>query len=124
MYYTNAGHNPPLIMKKSGDWIKLREGGFVLGFLRDQEYRQMTQLIDPGDIIVLYTDGFTEVFNGEDELFGEDRLKKIITDNNQLCAKEIKNKIIDAVKDFAPDTEQQDDITLVVIKVEQQTPWS
>ena len=84
----------------------------------------MTQLIDPGDIIVLYTDGVTEVFNGEDELFGEDRLKKIIADNSQSCAKEIKNKIIDAVKDFAPDTEQQDDITLVVIKVEQQTPWS
>ena len=124
MYYTNAGHNPPLIMKKSGDWIKLREGGFVLGFLRDQEYRQMTQLIDPGDIIVLYTDGVTEVFNGEDELFGEDRLKKIIADNSQLCAKEIKNKIIEAVKDFALDKEQQDDITLVVIKVEPQTPWS
>jgi sigma-B regulation protein RsbU (phosphoserine phosphatase) len=119
MYYTNAGHNPPLIMKKTGDWIKLREGGFVLGFLRDQEYRQMTQLIDPGDIIVLYTDGVTEVFNGQDELFGEDRLKKIISDNRELCAKEIKNKIIDAVKDFAPDQEQQDDITLVVIKVEQ-----
>ncbi len=125
MYYTNAGHNPPLIMKRSGDWIKLREGGFVLGFLRDQEYRQMTQLVDPGDIIVLYTDGVTEVFNGQDELFGEDRMKKIIADNKDQCAKEIKNKIIDAVKDFAPEQEQQDDITLVVIKVEQQTPsWS
>lgn len=124
MYYTNAGHNPPLIRKKSGDWIKLREGGFVLGFLPDQEYRQMTQLIDHGDIIVLYTDGVTEVFNGHDELFGEDRLKKIISDHKDQSAKEIKNHIIDAVRAFAPDTEQQDDITLVVIKVEQQTPWS
>ena len=124
MYYTNAGHNPPLIMKKSGEWVKLREGGFVLGFLPDQEYRQMTQLIDPGDIIVLYTDGVTEVFNGQDELFGEDRLKKIISDTKHLSAKEIKLHIIEAVQNFAPDTEQQDDITLVVIKVEQQTPWS
>jgi len=84
----------------------------------------MTKLIDHGDIIVLYTDGVTEVFNDQDELFGEDRLKKIISDNAHLSSKEIENHIIEKVRDFAPDTEQQDDITLVVIKVEQQTPWS
>ncbi|KAB2879868.1 SpoIIE family protein phosphatase [bacterium] len=124
MYYTNAGHNPPMILKKSGDWISLREGGVVLGFLPDQEYRQMTKLIDHGDIIVLYTDGVTEVFNDRDELFGDDRLKKIISEHAHLSAKEIQNHIIEHVRNFAPDTDQQDDITLVVIKVEQQTPWS
>lgn len=118
MYYTNAGHCPPLIYKRNGDFVRLNRGGIVLGFLKNQEYVQMTQLIDNGDIIVFYTDGITEVFNEMDEMFGEDRLRKIIEDNKLLSAKAIEQKIIEAVDAFAPGSEQQDDITIVVIKVE------
>ncbi|MBX7152203.1 serine/threonine-protein phosphatase, partial [bacterium] len=118
MYYTNAGHCPPLIYKRTGDFVRLNRGGIVLGFLNNQEYVQMTQMIDNGDIIVFYTDGVTEVFNEMDEMFGEERLRKIIEDNKLLPAKEIEKKIIEAVDAFAPGSEQQDDITIVVIKVE------
>ncbi|HMY37462.1 MAG TPA: PP2C family protein-serine/threonine phosphatase, partial [bacterium] len=122
MYYTNAGHNPPMIRKESGEWIKLREGGIVLGFIPDQDYRQMTQPLDPGDIIVLYTDGITEVFNEAEELFGEERLKEVIENNRETSAKNIQDEIIAAVSTFAPDQEmQQDDITLVIIKIEKST---
>ncbi|MCB0831888.1 MAG: SpoIIE family protein phosphatase [Bacteroidetes bacterium] len=124
MYYTNAGHNPPFILKKNGDWLKLQEGGVVLGFMPNLEYSQMTMLVDPGDIIVLYTDGVTEVFNEHDELFGDDRLKTVIEQNRNLSAVEIQNKIINEVLRFAPDSEQQDDITLMVIKVQENSSWS
>ncbi len=119
MYYTNAGHNPPLVLKKSGEWLKLEEGGIVLGFMLNQEFTQTAQDLESGDILVLYTDGVTEAFSEEQDLFGEERLKKIIQQNRTASAKEIQNKIIQEVSAFAPDSEQQDDITLVVIKIGQ-----
>jgi len=121
MYYTNAGHCPPILFKRNGDFIKLNRGGIVLGFLKNQEYEQMTQLIDPGDILVLFTDGVTETFNDRDEMFGEDRIRKIIEANQDRPAKEIEDEIIEAVSQFSFGAEEQDDLTIVVIKFEHQS---
>jgi sigma-B regulation protein RsbU (phosphoserine phosphatase) len=120
VYYTNAGHNPPLVCKSTGEVIRMQRGGLVLGFLPEQDYRQMTQVIDPGDILVFYTDGVTEVFNEADEMFGDSRLQRVVEANRQRSAREIQEAVVEAVRQFAPDTEQQDDLTIVVIKIERE----
>lgn len=114
--YTNGGHNPPLLYKKNGNYSELKKGGIVLGFLADQSYQEETIFVESGDILVLYTDGVTESFNNKDEMFGEERVRQLIRNYAQESAEQIKNQIITQVLDFVPDTERQDDITVMIIK--------
>ncbi len=116
--YTNAGHNPPFLYKKDGRFTELKKGGIVLGFIADQAYEEEELSIDPGDILVLFTDGVTESFNDQDEMFGEERVKRLIEEHAPDTANEIRQSLIDQVLAFVPDTERQDDITVMVIKTE------
>ena len=119
---TNAGHNPPLLLRSDQTMEHLTEGGLILGFLPDQKYAQQTTTLQPGDVLVLYTDGITEARTPEedkaveDRLFGEDRLVQVIKDNASLSAREIQSAILQAVSTHTKNTPQGDDITLVVIK--------
>lgn len=119
---TNAGHNPPLLLRSDQTIERLAEGGLVLGFLPDQQYEQQSTILKPGDILVLYTDGITEARTPEkggkveDKLFGEDRLVHVIEDSASLSAREIQAAILQAVSAHTKNTPQGDDITLVIIK--------
>lgn len=118
---TNAGHNPPILLRSDRRIERLEEGGMVLGFLPDQKYAQQTTTLKPGDILVLYTDGITEARDPdastiEKMLFGEDRLFQVIIDNASLSAREVQAAILQAVTTYTKNTPQEDDITLVVIK--------
>jgi sigma-B regulation protein RsbU (phosphoserine phosphatase) len=118
---TNAGHNPPLLLRHDQTIEYLAKGGLVLGFLPDQKYEQQTTTLHPGDILVLYTDGITEARNPEEEtvekkLFGEDRLVQVVKENISLSAREIQSAILRSVTAHTKNTPQGDDITLVVIK--------
>jgi sigma-B regulation protein RsbU (phosphoserine phosphatase) len=90
--------------------------GIVLGAAENQEYTSRTIPIGPDDLVVMYTDGVTESINSREELFGEDRLREIIRNNARLTAREILDRILSAVQEFAGDMPQFDDITLLVIK--------
>jgi serine phosphatase RsbU (regulator of sigma subunit) len=118
---TNAGHNPPLLLRSDQTMEQLKEGGLVLGFLPDQKYVQQTTTLQPGDVLVLYTDGITEARTPDKEdvgekLFGEDRLIQVVKENSSFSAREIQSAILQAVSDHTKNTPQGDDITLVVIK--------
>jgi serine phosphatase RsbU (regulator of sigma subunit) len=119
---TNAGHNPPLLLRVDQSTEHLSEGGLVLGFLPDQKYAQQTTILHPGDILVLYTDGITEAREPaeekavQDKLFGEDRLVQVIMEGASLSAREIQSAILHNVSVHTKNTPQGDDITLVVIK--------
>ena len=118
---TNAGHNPPVLWRVDKSIERLTEGGLVLGFLHDQKYAQQTTALNPGDILVLFTDGITEARAPdkdmtEDKLFGEDRLIQVIKDNASLPAREIQAAILQAVSAHTKNKPQDDDITLVIIK--------
>jgi serine phosphatase RsbU (regulator of sigma subunit) len=118
---TNAGHNPPILLRTDKNIERLTEGGLVLGFLPDQKYAQQTTTLKPGDILVLFTDGITEARTPdkesvEDMLFGEDRLVRVIRENASVSAREIQAAILQAVSVHTKNTPQGDDITLVVIK--------
>ncbi len=114
--YTNAGHNPPILITANGQIKHLTKGGIVLGFIGNQEYIQEEVEFNQGDILVAYTDGVSESMNHLDEEFGEDRLIEIVKANQQMSVHQIKLEIIKALKDFAKIDIPADDITLLICK--------
>ncbi len=116
--YTNGGHNAPLLIKSDGSIHKLEQGGIVIGYIVNWEYKQEKIDWDPGDLFVSYTDGVTEAMNRNQEEFGEERLIKIIMENRTRPIYELKEKIISAIKEFSGNDSPEDDLTLVICKNE------
>lgn len=116
--YINAGHNPPMLFRKSGEFIELREGGLILGFTDESfPYSEGNVSLNKDDIILFYTDGITEAQNEIGEEFGEEKLKKVIAEHSSEPVQKIMNQIISEVNAHSNQTEQFDDITLIVAKV-------
>ncbi|PKN35247.1 MAG: hypothetical protein CVU61_04595 [Deltaproteobacteria bacterium HGW-Deltaproteobacteria-19] len=116
--YVNAGHNPPLLLRKGEDepgYLKAR--GIALGVKRDIQLEEIALSLSNDDLVVLYTDGVTEAVNENDQPFGLERLTRVVRENRGLSAGEIIMKIQDAVIAFAGGRPQFDDIALVVLKV-------
>lgn len=117
MTYVNAGHNPPILYKaKTDELVKLTRTGMLVGVYDNAEYEQVTLKLDPGDFIVMFTDGVTEAINEKEEFFGDQRLEEIILDNKHAAPEEIKDRIDLALKKFVGTQPQSDDITLVIAK--------
>jgi sigma-B regulation protein RsbU (phosphoserine phosphatase) len=114
--FCNAGHENPFLFKPGGDVRRLVVGGTVLGVLDQFPYEEDVVPVDPGDVLVVFSDGITEAFNLDDEQFGERRLEHVIRSCIAEPAEVIIDKIVDAVKVYAGDAPQADDLTLVVMK--------
>lgn len=119
---TNAGHNPPLVLRADGSMETLNSGGLLLGMLSGQQYKQESVQLDPGDVVVLYTDGITEAVgpgideDNVDAMFGEEALEEVVRNSSHLPAVGIKEAILAAVSLHTEGVAQSDDITLVVIR--------
>jgi len=115
--WVRAGHDPVLLYSPDEDHFEKLEGaGLPLGVEETWQYRDSTKTIRPGQILVLTTDGVLEAHNKKGEMFGRDRVKEIISRYADLGAEGIRLAIIDAVTAFRGDAQQEDDITLVVLK--------
>jgi len=115
--YVNAGHNPPWIMRRDGTCDQLMEGGLVIGVMPGVLYEEGHTRLAPGDDLVLYTDGITEATNGDDEMFGEERLERLLMEHRHASAREIEEYVYTSIKDFAAGASQSDDLTMVVVKI-------
>jgi len=115
--YTNAGHNYPLLCRDDGDICELRQSNLVVGVREGIKYDEHTIPLRSGDVIILYTDGITEAANADWEEFGVERLCDLIRRHRHGSAENLRNMIYRAVLQFAGDTAQSDDLTLVVVKV-------
>ncbi|MBT3261504.1 SpoIIE family protein phosphatase [bacterium] len=115
--YANAGHNPPLMIKKGQkvEYLKLAKGPAV-GVLENIEYKKESLILKPGDAIYMYTDGVTEAFNDRDEEFSEKRLLETIELYRDEEAKDLLRKTLQVVHDFSQGVPQSDDITMLVLK--------
>ena len=114
--YANGGHNPPLIVHQDNTSTLLPPTeGLALGLLPDYEYQQKTVTVEPGETLVLYTDGVTEAMNANEEEFGVERLQDIFTESYPREAHAITQLIFDAVDEFAGDTPQSDDVTCLTL---------
>ncbi len=114
--FINAGHNPALIAHAAGTLEQLASGGLPLGIMPDASYREGRTQLQPGDVLVAYSDGVTETQNPAGEEFGEVRLQEVLWKNVELTAAGIRDKIEDALTKFAQGTPAVDDITLVIVK--------
>ena len=115
--YTNAGHNPPYLIKADGTIEQLPlSKDIVVGALDDFQFSEETLQLEHDDTLLLYTDGVTEAINVNDEEYGEKRLEETLKDVTQQNCQQIINTVKANVKTFAGEAEQSDDITLLAIK--------
>jgi sigma-B regulation protein RsbU (phosphoserine phosphatase) len=112
----NAGHNPPLLVRASGDVVRLATGGTVLGVFPDVTYEQHEVDIRPGDRLVLYTDGITEATSPDGEEYSEERLAAAIRDRAGLDAPSLTAALFENVLAFAEHT-LHDDATIMSVVV-------
>ena len=114
--YTNAGHNPPVLLKQNGDVSFIDRGSIPLGMFRDTRYHEYYLTTEPGDVLMLYTDGATEAQNPDGEEFGRERLAKAVKINRQLGARELITAVHAEVLEWTDGHGATDDVTFFVIK--------
>ena len=114
LVYANAGHLPPLLRRASGSWETLGATGMVLGVFDGARYQQAVGRIEPGDLLVLHTDGVTEAQDASGAFFDE-RLVEAIDRTPGASAQDIANRVAAALDQFALG-EPSDDRTLVVLR--------
>ncbi|MBI1799681.1 MAG: SpoIIE family protein phosphatase [Candidatus Eisenbacteria bacterium] len=116
LIFSNAGHNPPILLREGGRIDYLTDGGVALGVLPDARYEERPIAIRPGDVLVLYTDGVTEAEGPLGEQFGRRRLEECVARISGLPARQIVDGVVGEVLGFAGERGQNDDLTLVVLK--------
>ncbi len=114
--FSNCGHNLPFMLRRDGTIEYLREGGQVLGVTPNAEYEERPVYLRAGEIVVLYTDGVSEVFDSSGEEFGLDRLIDIVREHRHDSSKDIQDAIYKTITNFASPQHVFDDITTVVVK--------
>jgi sigma-B regulation protein RsbU (phosphoserine phosphatase) len=116
LIFSNAGHNPPILLHRDGTADRLSEGGVALGVLPDARYEERPVALTDGDVLLMYTDGVSEAENETHEQFGEARLEEVLRRNASRTAAEIRQAVVDAVLEWAGDRGPTDDITLLVAR--------
>lgn len=119
--YVNAGHLPPLLMRQGPDGtqiIRLDEGGPVLGLLPGAHYRQVSVACEPGDTLVIFSDGIVEAANAADEEFGESGIAASIQRNWNLSPRDLCDAILQDARTFSGARPPDDDQTLLVVKLD------
>jgi sigma-B regulation protein RsbU (phosphoserine phosphatase) len=115
--YSNAGHNAPIVVHRDGTHDRLDEGGSVLGIFQTQNFIAGSCTLQPGDRVLLFTDGVAEASLPEGEEFGDARLIQLLRENCDASAEQLQKKILDAVATFCGGN-WHDDATLIAIAVQ------
>ncbi len=121
--YVNAGHNPPFLLKKSKELVKitpLEKSGTLVGIFQESAWTQETIELEPGEVLVLYTDGITEAQNEDGEFYGLERFYESLKGGFSTNAEDYRNCILEDVQTFTGSSPRLDDVTLIVISREKQ----
>jgi sigma-B regulation protein RsbU (phosphoserine phosphatase) len=114
--FSNAGHNPPLLIKPNGEYRFVEYGDLPLGMFRDMHYHQHFIRFESGQVMVIYTDGITEAANDRGEEYGQERFAKRVLEGIHLPAKKLIDHIRKDVADFTERKFLDDDGTLFIVK--------
>jgi sigma-B regulation protein RsbU (phosphoserine phosphatase) len=115
--YANCGHESPILFRARGGVEKLGFGGPLLsGVLEGVSYRKLEVKLEPGDLLLLYTDGVVEVMRGEWEEFGVSRLEEVVQRSRDLPVSEVISEIVRATQQFTGSEDYEDDFTLVIVR--------
>jgi serine phosphatase RsbU (regulator of sigma subunit) len=117
VHYIRAGHNPPLTISAEGDATLFDSGGSPpVGLFSSLQFKREISRVEPGSVLVIYTDGVSEAENAQDEQFGVDRLVDVVTAARGTSASGIHGGIRSALNEFVGDEPTHDDSTLIVLK--------
>jgi sigma-B regulation protein RsbU (phosphoserine phosphatase) len=115
--FVNAGHEPPLNITNSGESEFLEEGGLLIGAFQDIEYVAQNQNITPGQKLVIFSDGVSEAIAPDDEMYGNERLKKVVEENSNLPVDKLGKAIVADISLFSQSDKLSDDLTVIIIAV-------
>jgi phosphoserine phosphatase RsbU/P len=122
MEYVNAGHNPPFLLRGrvNGDapFLRLEAGGPVIGLLPHASYEEDVLVLQPGEVLLAYTDGISEAMAEDDEEWGEERMLLAAEAVSACSADDILRRVFAAADQFTGTASQHDDMTLVVLKIQ------
>ena len=115
--YSNAGHNPPVLIRKNQapEWLKLPEG-FILGPMMNTVYKNVRMDLNPGDLLLLYTDGVNEAMNEEHIIYSDERLIDTVAERNSASAEGLVSLVMESVKRYSGEQPQSDDITILGLR--------
>jgi len=115
--YINAGHPSPFLIRNGVAEDVFTEGSYPVGLVPEAEYTTVCLKLDPGDTLVLFSDGVTEAMDPAEQLFGVPRLKEVLMgEGTQTPLDELQRKVLDAVENFAHGASQADDLTLLLVR--------
>jgi len=115
--YVNAGHNPPLLLRSDGTTERLETGGLILGVIKTvKPYEEGSIKMQPGDTLVMYTDGVSEAMDSAANDFTEERLEEALKKHKNLSAGDLIIKVQEELESHVRGTPQSDDITMLVLK--------
>jgi sigma-B regulation protein RsbU (phosphoserine phosphatase) len=118
--FSNAGHNPPILFRREGKIQYLSEGGVALGVLADATYEERPVALRPGDVLLFYTDGVSEAESPSGEQFGVQRIEQLVAGSPEADAATIMRSLVARVQEWSAGG-QSDDLTLVVLKVAEES---
>jgi sigma-B regulation protein RsbU (phosphoserine phosphatase) len=116
LQYVNAGHYPPILLRRSGECHRLKEGGTVLGVLEDAVYGEGLEVMDPGDLVVIFSDGVAEAAGENGEPFGKWRLPGLLAENRERSVSDIARALWDGLAYHSGGGPKADDWTFIVLK--------
>jgi sigma-B regulation protein RsbU (phosphoserine phosphatase) len=117
MVYANAGHNCPLLLRRGErDCVELDADGIILGVMKGVAFEEKPLDLEPGDVVLLYTDGVTEARNPKGEFFGVPRLCELVAAHAEAAPEELIGLIVGEVGRFRQSRSFEDDLSLVVLK--------
>jgi serine phosphatase RsbU (regulator of sigma subunit) len=124
LYYINAGHTSPLLLRSGQVTDLVTEGSFPVGLLPDATFSAKTAELLPGDTLALYSDGVTEAIDPDENAFGDDRLAHVLAGKQQTPLGELQNEILKSVETFCRGANQSDDITVLLVRYRPESPSS
>jgi sigma-B regulation protein RsbU (phosphoserine phosphatase) len=113
--YCNAGHNPPMVFGRNGV-ERLEKGGLILGLFEHATFEEGSATLEPGDLLVAFSDGVTEALSTEGEEYGEQRLLDCVQANREQSPPELLDSIFASVREFTAGAVQSDDVTALVLR--------
>jgi phosphoserine phosphatase RsbU/P len=114
--FINAGHPSPFLIRRGTAEESFTEGSYPVGLVPEAQYTAAGLKLEPGDTLVLFTDGVTEAMDPDEQLFGVPRLKKVLTGQLECPLEQLQKCVLEAVENFTRGARQADDLTLLIVR--------